>query len=188
MKGGQNALILFLKGSDIMSKIMRIFGNFEQFGKWSEPDPGFDGHILVNDDGSFIGYQNELYGTVKGLEYLNNELNNIRFVIGHIGKSRSGAEGIAFLKLSRESRQAPLMYVVPDLTKGAGNWAVLPSYFQTFEPEGGAKVSVETQELEDDSEIADKIHKLHDSIRKDRNYINDELIKLSGACLEALKT
>ena len=167
-----------------MPKIMRIFGNFEQFGKWSTPDPGFDGHLLLEEDGSFIGYLNELYGDVEGLEFLNNDSNNTRFITGYIANNNlDNAKGIAFLKLSRESKQSPLMYCVPNLEK-EGHWAALGGYGY-FEPQGKAKVSIEN--VEDNKDIVDKINKLHELIKNDGNDINDQMLAQTQTCLDMLQ-
>ena len=44
-----------------MSKIFKISGNFMLRGKGSEPDPGFVGKIVVDDEDNFYGVCEELY-------------------------------------------------------------------------------------------------------------------------------
>lgn len=167
----------------VLSKTMRIYGNFEQFGKWSEPDPGFDGHIVVEEDGSFMGYQCELYGAVAGMESLHDDLNKLRFVIGCIAKSKDDKDGIAYIKLSRNGRQAPLMYVVPNL-EGEGDWSV-PGSSGYFEPQGQAKVSLEDVPSADD--IAAKIKTLREAILADDDPMNIMLLEQAPLCRSVLK-
>lgn len=167
-----------------MSKTMRIYGNFEQFGEWSEPDPGFEGYIIVEEDGSFVGYQNELYGVVVGMEDIHNELNSTRYVTGYIANNnKDGAEGIAYLKLSREDRQTPLMYVVPNLAMN-GNWAA-PGWSGFFEPKGKAKVSLE--EVPADDAIVQRVNELRDLILNDDNPMNTNLLDQAYICLDILQ-
>ena len=164
---------------------MRIFGNFQQFGEWSTPDPGFEGHIIVEDDGKFIGYHDELYGVVEGMESLDNDLNRIRFVFGYIANNNiNDAEGIAFFKLSQDDDQSPIVYVIPDFTDdSSGSWAA-PGFLGYFDPQGRAKVTVE--EVAESEEITSKINNLHELI-KDSTPTNDELLGLAEICLEMLQ-
>lgn len=167
-----------------MSRTRRIFGNFEQFGEWSKPDPSFDGHIIIDDDGYFIGYQNELYGAVADMEDLCNDLNNIRFVTGYIANNgKDGAEGICYLKLSQDSRQSPLLYVIPNIVK-EGEWAVMPWLDSHFVCKGRARLSLE--EVAESDAITTKINDLHMLIRDADNLVNNLLLDRSHICLEIL--
>jgi len=161
---------------------MRIFGNFEQFGKWSEPDPGFEGHIIVDDDGKFIGYLDELYGPVAGMESLCNSLNNIRFVTGYIANNgKDGAEGICYLKLSQDSNQSPLLYVIPNIIK-EGEWAAGSA--DDFLYRGRARVSLE--EVAESDAITTKIDDLRKLIQDGDGSMNSLLFDQSHICLEIL--
>ncbi|MDD3035390.1 MAG: hypothetical protein PHO93_00535, partial [Candidatus Saccharimonadaceae bacterium] len=170
------------KGVDILPKTKRIFGNFEQFGEWSNPDPSFDGHIIVDDDGKFIGYQNELYGAVAGMEDLCNDLNNIRFVTGYIvNNGKDGAEGVCYLKLSQDSKQSPLLYVIPDITKD-GQWAA--GSVDDFLYRGHARVSLE--EVAESDVITTKVDNLRKLIQDNDGSMNRLLSDQSHICLEIL--
>ena len=169
-----------------MEKVMRIFGNFKFRGEWSKPDPGFDGHIVVQDDGKFMGYHRELYGDVKGMESIHTELNKLRLVVGYIApNNKDGAEGIAFMKLSREDNQSPFMYVVPDLAE-IGEWAA-PGLAGFFERKGAAKVSLEDVTDTDTTEIKDTIARLHEALLEADDEINISLLNQVDTCLELLQ-
>ena len=164
---------------------MRVFGNFKQFGKWSEPDPGFDGYILVEENGRFIGYQDELYGTVVGLEDLHTELNLVRYITGYIAESnKNGTRGIAFYKLSMQEDQSPIMYFCPDLTE-EGVWAV-PGVTGYFEPQGKARVSIEDVSATDGL-VVGKINELHEQFANSDRLMIMELLGQVDACLDMLQ-
>lgn len=168
-----------------MSKTMHITGNFEQFREWSKPDPGFDGYIVVSGDGSFIGYLNELYGPVIGMESLHNDLNRIRFITGYIANNnKDGEEGVAFLKLSEDENQSPLMYVVPNLAK-EGSWAALRGDLGYFERRGRAKVLLE--EVAESDDITEDIVCSYESIRNRNNPVNNSLLDQAHTCLDILQ-
>lgn len=126
-----------------MSKIFKITGNFVQNGEWAQPDPSWAGKIVVSDHDLFFGYCDELYQEII------TEANKTRFLVGAFANNgKNGQRGIAFYKLSNEPRQAPLMYVMPDLTDpNSGSWAGMMMLFGSgqFEEQGKAKVTVEEQ-------------------------------------------
>jgi len=163
---------------------MRIYGNFElPRGRWSEPDPGFYGHIIVWDDGKFVGYHDELYGGAEGMEFLDNEVNNLRFITGYITKNgHNGAEGIAFLKLSLDRRQSPIVYFVPDLEKGLGAWSTSDP---RKNPNGRAKLVVE--EVPDDDAVSTKINDLYLRMTNDTDFVNRHLLDKVEACQAILE-
>jgi hypothetical protein len=164
---------------------MYLTGNFEQFGKWSDPDPGFKGHIIVENDGSFIGYLIELYGPVVGMESLHNDSNRIRLITGYIADNNKNSEkGIAFLKLSEDENQSPLMYVVPDIDQ-EGEWAALRMDSGCFERQGRAKISLE--EVIESDEITEKVDYFYRFMRSLNNPVNTQLIDQAYTCLDILR-
>ena len=126
-----------------MSKIFSIEGNFTQEGEWSQPDPSFKGKIIVEDDGSFSGYCNELYGSISS--------DKTRYLFGHLAQDEHGeVTGIAFFKLSNDHIQAPLIYLVADLkTDRIALWGSLSLSFGTLVTcawHGEAAINVNTIE------------------------------------------
>lgn len=109
-----------------MSKIFSIEGNFTQNGKWSQPDPSFKGKIIVEDDGSFSGYCDELYGSISS--------DKTRYLFGYLAQDEHGkVTGITFFKLSNDRNQAPLIYLVADLkTDRVALWGSLSLSFGTL--------------------------------------------------------
>ena len=86
-----------------------------QYGEWSTPDPSFVGEIVVDDNNTFCGYCDELYESRKS---------ETRFLAGAIAPNgRNGKNGIAFYKMSNDKNQPPLLYIVPELENGKGEWA-----------------------------------------------------------------
>ena len=168
-----------------MPETRHVFGNFEQFGKWSEPDPSFDGYIIVDDDGKFVGYLDELYGPVADMESLCNSLNNLRFITGYIANNgKDGAEGICYLKLSQDINQSPLLYVIPNLDQ-EGEWGTMLGVFEYFNHLGCARVSLE--KVAESDVINAKINNLHGLIRDGNSTMNNSLLDQSDVCLGILQ-
>lgn len=113
-------------------KCFKISGNFQQYGHWSHPDPGFIGHILVNDDGSLEGYMDEQYGSYDSL----------RFVTGiFLEKEKK----LIFFKLGCSNRLAPLIYTFSNIDEeGAWNAFDFPNIVFC----GIAKVNLEETDRE----------------------------------------
>lgn len=161
-----------------MSRIFRIFGNFMQYGRWSEPNPSFSGKIVMNDNYEFYGFCDEFYASNMS------EANRTRYIAGAFAKNgRNGQRGIAFYKMSNDLEQAPLMYVVPDLTdQESGSWAAL-SPFGYFQGQGKAKVAIEEEAFSKDEEdgIMDKYNALDRSVNG-----NGELLEQIYCCRDVI--
>lgn len=145
-------------------KIYRISGNFTQHDFWSEPDPGFVGEIVVQEDGLFYGYQEEQYSCYP--------YSPVRYINGVLKQDGvTGAYDIAFLKFSNERNLAPLAYVVSDLYHEIGIWCGMEVGFEIgwdfgepdgdpsaayvyprFRQQGNAKVTLEPIEYSPDKE------------------------------------
>ena len=136
-----------------MSKIFRISGNFVQFGEWAEPDPSFSGEIVVDEDGVFYGFCDELYEGDAGPD-----INRVRYLSGAFGPNGyNGQQGIAFYKMSNYALQSPLMYVAPDLNNTySGGWYAMDRLGVNFMLQGIAKVFVEEEEYSKEKEISIK--------------------------------
>ncbi len=163
-----------------MSKIFKISGNFVQHREWVKPSPSFEGEIVVDDANTFCGYCNELYDSDMP------ESNKVRFLAGAFAlNTKNGNNGIAFYKLSNDSMQAPLMYVIPDLgTKniGLGSWAALTP-FGYFEEVSDAQIwlSEITTSNEALTRIKDEFNKIDKSING-----NGELLKQVQCCIDII--
>lgn len=158
-----------------MSKIFKISGNFMQYNVWSEPDPSFTGEIIVDDASIFCGYCTELYNSCKS---------EIRFLAGAFASNgKNGKTGIAFYKMSNDSVQSPLMYVIPDLDDiQSGSWAAL--YFgRCFVFQGGANIAVEevTYSEDEESRIKSQFEKIDRSIN-----CNSQLLEQVQCCIDIL--
>ena len=143
-----------------MKKIYKISGSFFQDGKWSKPDPSFVCYV-VSEDGSFIGYCDELYAGVD-------EINRTRYIIGGFAEED---DSFGFLKLSNYRLQTPLFYeVYKPSSKGInGSWSVLNIFEEYFDEKGKAKVKlaeVEYTEAEE-ARIREKFSEL------DKNLITN---------------
>lgn len=134
-----------------MSKIFKISGNFMQYGKWSEPDPSFVGEIVVEDE-KLQGYCNELYehGEMS-------EVNKVRYLVGALtNNGKNGNLGAIFFKLSNDTKQSPLRYVVYDLTNPAGGFweamrVMVPgTNLLRFVQQGRAKITIEEQDYSEE--------------------------------------
>lgn len=140
-----------------MSKIFRISGNFTENGKWAEPDPAFAGEIVVDKEGRFCGYCDELYGD-EGGRYTgdNYALNKVRYLVGSVAEKNDGY-GVRFYKLSNDPWQAPLIYNQHH-AENEGFWGaltVLNLPIGDFTYMGEARISLE--ELPYTEEDADRI-------------------------------
>ena len=161
-----------------MSRIFNISGNFMQFGKWSEPDPSFSGKIVVNEEDEFYGFCKELYSSNMS------DNNRIRYIAGAFAKNGcNGQQGIAFYKMSNDSKQAPLMYVTPDLTDPeSGLWAAL-SIFGYFQEQGKSRITIEEETFSKDVENSIKAE--YDTLDKGINW-NDELLEQIQCCKDII--
>lgn len=161
-----------------MSRIFSISGNFTQYGMWSEPDPSFVGKIVATDDDEFYGFCEELYCNDMS------DINRTRYLAGAFAKNgRNGRQGISFYKLSNDPEQAPLMYVVPDLTyPKSGSWGAL---FRTgfFLKQGKAKVIIEEEDYSKEEE--DRIKAKYQALNKKGRY-NHELLEQIHCCKDII--
>lgn len=152
-----------------MSKIFSIEGNFTQKGEWSQPDPSFKGKIIVEDDGSFSGYCDELYGSISS--------DKTRYLFGHLAQDEHGeVTGIAFFKLSNDRKQAPLIYLVANLkTDRVALWGSLSLSFGTLVScMWHGKATINTEKESDSDEVRDSItkrlNKFDANINRNRLY------------------
>ncbi len=145
-----------------MSRIFSISGNFMQNGRWSEPNPSFKGKIVVADDGGFRGYCDELY------ECDMSDINKTRFIVGVLATNRRrNAEGIMFYKLSNDPVQAPLLYIMQDLSdSNSGSWSA-PGHIGLFVRQGEANITLEKEDYSEEEE--DRIHAKFTELDKDLN-------------------
>ncbi len=86
-----------------MSKIFKIAGNFNQ------SRCSFDARVVVENDNGFRGYCKRIV--------LNSHYSTVFYFITGVVAESGGATGIAFYLLSNESKNKPLMFVVPDITE-----------------------------------------------------------------------
>ena len=161
-----------------MSRIFKISGNFMQYGKWAEPDPSFSGKIVVDKDDEFYGFCEELY------DKTGSDINRTRYLAGAFAKNgRNGQLGIAFYKMSNDSRQSPLMYVIPDLANPkSGSWAAL-SFFGCFDKQGRAKIVIEEEEYSEEEEV--RIKAKYGALNKGING-NYELLEQIYCCKDII--
>jgi hypothetical protein len=152
-----------------MSKIFSIEGNFTQNGEWSQPDPSFKGKIIVEDDGSFSGYCDELYGSISS--------DKTRYLFGHLAQDQHGkVTGIAFFKLSNDRNQVPLTYLVADLkTDRVAYWGSLSLSFATLVTcawHGQATINVKEESDSDEvrNSVAEHLDKFDANINRNRLY------------------
>ena len=161
-----------------VSRIFNISGNFMQFESWCEPDPSFVGKIVLTEEDEFYGFCEELYASDMS------DINRIRYIAGAFAKNgRNGQQGIAFYKMSNDPEQAPLMYVVPDLTDPeTGVWAAL-FIFGGFQEQGKAKVTIteEPYSKEEEDRIKVKYQNLDEEING-----NDELLEQIYCCKDII--
>lgn len=168
----------------ILSKVMRISGNFEKAGKWS--DSIFNGYIIVEDNGYFVGYQDEF--CLNTDETAHKESGNYLewFITGYIvNNGRDGAEGIAYYKLPIKEDRLPILHVIPNHIE-KGDWSEI-------EPEGClAPQGVVLVLLEDafgvDGSIIEKISEAYSQVNSGDSVMNKELLEQVDACLYLLKS
>lgn len=86
-----------------MGKIFKIAGNFNQ------NQCSFSARVVVENDNTFCGY-------CKHIILSSRYSVTFHFITGVVVES-GGATGIAFYLLSNESKNKPLMFVVPDITE-----------------------------------------------------------------------
>lgn len=128
------------KGGDDMGRIFKLKGNFTQSMKWAnEKSPAFVGEIVIEDDGTFHGYCDELYESDAVGE------DRTRYLAG-----MSMGDGIAFYKLSNLEPQLPLFFLVPKVEETIGYWATF-SVHGCFK-QGAAVVVLEEQPYSKESE------------------------------------
>ena len=164
-----------------MSKIIKISGNFFQYGEWAEPDPAFVGEIVLEDSGTFYGYCDELYDEEMP------DINKTRYLAGAIAaNARNHKNGIAFYKLSNDDEQLPLMYVMPDLEdENSGEWAALSTFSGYFQRVDSAKVKIEETNPDNPEEEAERILNKFDELDQTING-NGQLIAQIQCCINIL--
>ena len=126
--------------ANLAERMFKLTGNFQQFGEWSIPDPGFIGWVVVGDDGYFEGYMMELYPSVDSL----------RFVAGvYLEKTNQ----LAYYKLIRSTNYAALLYCFKDVNN-LGEWVSFQLNGRASRG-GDAKISIE--EIKIDPKRIEKI-------------------------------
>lgn len=149
-----------------MSRIFSISGNFMQYGKWSTPDPSFEGKIVVNDKNELHGYCKELY------EADMSDVNRTRYLVGVLDENPDGRQSIAFCKLSNDPVQAPLLYTVANLAdQETGMWCALCLFM--FVPQGEARITLKEEAYSKKEE--DNIDEIYQTLDKDINGNGDFL-------------
>ncbi len=175
-----------------MSKIFDISGNFVTHitKDWKMPDIAFNGEIVVEPNGHFIGYCNELY------DDLEEEENKVRYLTGYIANNnRDGKEGICFYKLSNFKLQEPIQYIMYDFEdEKSGAWAILltmPHIFTKpiifFTLADRAKVSIAEKSVEDLDGEADRISRRFNELNTSIGW-NNEMVNSVEKCYEILTT
>ena len=162
-----------------MSRIFSISGNFMQYGEWAEPNPSFSGKIVVDENDEFYGFCEELYANTMS------DINRIRYLAGAFANNgRDGKRGIAFYKMSNEPRQAPLMYVIPNLeAPKTGSWAALSAFTGLFDFQGKADITVEEEAFSAEEEA--NIKAKYDALDKRING-HDELLEQIQCCKDII--
>ena len=166
-----------------MSKIFSIEGNFTQKGKWSQPDPSFKGKIIVEDDGSFSGYCDELYGSISS--------HKTRYLFGHLAWDEHGkVTGIAFFKLSNDRNQVPLIYLVANLkTDRVALWGSLSLSFGTLVScAWHGEATINTEEEPDSDEVRDSVAKRLNEFDADVNRNGPYREEAAEQCRKIIKS
>ncbi|MCR4753049.1 MAG: hypothetical protein K5837_01350 [Candidatus Saccharibacteria bacterium] len=112
------------------------------------------GKIIVEDDGLFSGYCDELYGSISS--------DKTRYLFGHLAQDEHGkVTGIAFFKLSNDRNQAPLIYLVAGLkTSRVALWGSLSLSFGTLVSYmWHGEATINTEEDSDSDEVRASITK-----------------------------
>lgn len=165
-----------LQGGGSMGKIFRISGNLKVDGEWREPDPSFEGEILVDDDDNFIGYCNELYHIRPELEPALKGKYEFRYLAGSFAvNERSGKQGICYYILSNSSEIESIVCRIPDVEKpeDGGDYCYIGP-FDMFLHEGEARISL--NEIDYSDEDASRIIDAFVSLDL-KEYMNDSLVK-----------
>jgi hypothetical protein len=115
--------------ADMSERCFKITGNFQQYGKWSSPDPGFIGYIVVDDMGVFEGYLEEQYSS---------DIDPLRFITGIYSEESKESIQLAYYKLASSSLCAPLLYDFRNILE-TGQWIA----FGLFGPFFGGEAKVE---------------------------------------------
>ena len=169
-----------------MGKIFRISGNFKDHGEWRDPDPSFEGEILVDDDDNFTGYCNELYSVRPELEPDLKGKYEFRFLAGSFANNgKNGEKGICFYKMSNSSEIESIVCLVPDLHDPENGTYYFVGPFTIFLPEDGIRVKLEEVAFsnEEAGRIIDNFVNLDTKI-----YMNDALLKKQfSRCRKALE-
>lgn len=148
-----------------MSKIFKISGNFMQNGEWIEPGPAFEGKIVVDEEGKFCGYCEEMHGKYADVD-AEEVPAKTRYLIGAAAEEGNGYS-LAFFKMSNEARLAPLYYEVHGVSSTDCYWSAM-GFSGGFTPQGNAEVSLE-EELPYSEEVADCIKKRFRGVDKEVN-------------------
>ena len=131
------------------SQCFKIVGNFQQCNVWSQPDPGFVGHILVNTgDGSFKGYMEEQYPS----DY------DITRLVSGVFNEKMGR--LIYYKLAKDPDVAPILYMFWDISS-LGDWFAITRIGNLIHS-GVARVKLEPVSLTD--EILGKIEAAKESV------------------------
>lgn len=104
------------KGKIVSRKLFKISGKFKEQGEgeYSSRPCDFEGHFILQEDGTIKGYMDEKYAT---------PYDPLRFIYGVMD-----GEKLAFLKLSNKKELVPLVYCFTDVNS-EGKWgAILPDY------------------------------------------------------------
>lgn len=147
-------------------KTFKIFGKFQQNGRWSELKEDFIGYFSKEDNSDvFIGYMEEQFQSIDPIRYIKGL---------YIEKENK----LLFLKMSNNPNMSPLMYKFTDINKD-GLWAGYSILFRNFFPigiaQGGAKITVE-EVIEGPTEIEKKIKRTYNNLDVN-SKINMSLIK-----------
>ena len=164
------------------NRIFIISGSFEQNGEWLEPNPSFKGKIVVEEDGFFRGYCNELYSSDTP------EINRVRYIAGHYPPIDKDA--IEFYKFSNYPYQDPLYYQDGWMNEPqSGDWLVYNFLTGKFMPAGKAHVSVVpvVYSPEEESEILDKYNELDLDNDFNREILNAFLAQMDRLPVEKPK-
>ena len=135
-----------------------ISGNYQQYNQWSQPDPGFVGHILIDEDGVFKGYMEDLYTHPTGISPL-------RFVTGVYFEKDSK---LAYYKLIDSYDYAALLYVFKN-TSDLGIWIA----FNIGSSDFGGVAKIELKSVESTPELLKKIQEIEEKVLKGPDWNKD---------------
>lgn len=160
-------------------KIFKIKGNFEQNGEWSTPDPGFEGKIVVDDEGTLFGWCDELYEMPSEAT----KEDKVRYLVGVYNK---GDNQIKFYKLSNDRMQVPLLYerIFVD-GEAVCDWsaASFEDSGVVFQKNGDAKIELEEINCINDSEADLIVEEAVTELGRlaANEFLRDEVLR-SGEC------